>query len=467
MDASELRREPNIAWEGSAEYQEPSAPLEADRKTLGSTLLFMAKKHDEPMPFTPPKWDRKFDEAFLRLRPHARSGFEYGLEYGYWWLEWGGELHTIRDNEEIRDELLAILLGVWDHIKNGGDHGAENWALEWCGFVPGKRESRRFVGEVTLTERHVLESFPWQDAIAFGGWPIDTHPPAGVDAADEPPCRQAEVPHLYDIPLRACISRNIRNLMFAGRNISATHLAFASTRVMATYSVIGQGVGTSAAQAIIAHCKPSRIASDSTLRTAVQQSLLAQDCFLIGISNSDHRDFARLAKITASSSRTDTPPQAVISGVTRSVHGKGGACGNRITPGMHRWISDGELPAWLQLEWLEPKSVGSIQIIFDSGLHRLLTFSLAAGVNAKMHWGRPPEELVRDYRIEFWVGDAWATLCEVFGNHQRRVLHTCPRLVFTRKIRVVVLATNGTDSARIKEIRVYPADHKSNSPDVL
>ncbi|MEZ4612859.1 MAG: hypothetical protein R2838_21885 [Caldilineaceae bacterium] len=112
----------------------------ADGKTLGSTLLFQARDMGRPMPFTPPPWARTFSEDDLRYRPHGQAGIDRGLEYGYWWVEWGGELNTIKDNETIRDELLAIILGVWDHIKNGGDHGAENWALDWFSFLPGKRK---------------------------------------------------------------------------------------------------------------------------------------------------------------------------------------------------------------------------------------------------------------------------------------------------------------------------------------
>ena len=217
--------------ESREQFGESLAQPVADKQRLGSSLMFQARKHDRPMPFQAPAWARKFTEDDLRLRPHgsATAGHgDLGLEYGYWWVEWGGQLDTIADNEQIRDELLAIVMGVWDHVKNGGDHGAENWALEWFGFLPGKRESRRFLGQHVLTEADVLRSTTFDDAIAYGGWFIDVHPPMGVDAADEPPCTQHRVPHLYDIPLRACVSRDIENLMFAGRNMSATHIAFAS-----------------------------------------------------------------------------------------------------------------------------------------------------------------------------------------------------------------------------------------------
>src|SRR5690606_8652692 len=105
----------------------------------------------------------------------------------------------------------------------------------------GKRESRRFRGQYLLTEKDIWDPPHFDDAIAFGGWPIDTHPVKGVDAPDEAPCTQTDSPYLYNIPLRACLAPNLDNLMFAGRQISATHVAFASTRVMATCAVVGQG----------------------------------------------------------------------------------------------------------------------------------------------------------------------------------------------------------------------------------
>ncbi len=190
------------------------------------------------MPFVAPSWVRKFQESDFKLRPYGQPKSDLGLEYGYWWAEWGGCLDTLKDNEKIRDELLAITLGIWNYVKNESALDASHWALEWFGFLPGKRESRRFVGRHVLTEGDVLASRPFADAIAFGGWPIDTHPPEGVDAPELSPCTQHHLPFLYGIPLRSCLATSPTNLMFAGRNISATHIAFATTRVMATCAVI-------------------------------------------------------------------------------------------------------------------------------------------------------------------------------------------------------------------------------------
>ncbi len=475
--------------EGKDEFGEVLGQPQADRHTLGSTLLFQARRHDRPMPFVAPSWVRTFQPEDFRLRPFGKPGSDLGLEYGYWWVEWGGCLDTIKDSERIRDELLAIVLGVWNHIKNESGRDVQNWALEWFGFVPGKRESRRFVGRHVLTESDVFHSHPFHDAIAYGGWPIDTHPPAGVDAPDLPPCEQHHLPWLYDIPLRACVSAGPANLMFAGRNVSATHVAFASTRVMATCAAIGQGVGTAAAFAVRAGVPPAEISSNDKLMGAIQQRLLRDDCYLIGVTNQDSDDLVPVATtISASSSQPDAGPEQVRSGQTRSVHGRprkvparldgnlwdevlsageGGegmsaavtsAPPGRARPGLHRWMSDPAegLPAWLEIGWSEPVGVKEIVLIFDTGQHRHLTLSQADGYTATMQWGRPQSETVKAYLIEVrGAGGEWLEVAREENNHQRRRTHALVKPVRADALRITVLSTHGLDHARIFEVRAY------------
>jgi hypothetical protein len=468
--------------EGAAEFQEKLAGAVADRKTLGSTIMFQARKHDRPMPFVAPPWVRQFKESDFKLRPYGQLDSDLGLEYGYWWAEWGGCLDTLKDNEKIRDELLAITLGVWNYVKNESALDASHWALEWFGFLPGKRESRRFVGQHVLSEGEVLRSEPFGDAIAFGGWPIDTHPPEGVDAPELAPCTQNHLPYLYGIPLRSCVAKSPHNLMLAGRNISATHIAFATTRVMATCAVIGQGVGTTAAQAIDAGVMPGELANDPEQCSRLQQQLLRDDCYLLGVRNSDENDLVRQAnQIVASSHQPGAEPENVRSGQTRSVHGREGmephklganlwddvlakddgqdaavtqAPADRAFPGLHRWMSDPAegMPTWIEVRWDEPVVIRSVQLVFDTGLHRLLTQSGADGYTAKMQWGQPQEETVRDYTISW--GDSDEKIA-VTGNYQRLRRHPLDASIRTQSLRIEVTATNGLDHARIMEIRAY------------
>lgn len=473
--------------EGRDRFGEKLAPATGDEKTLGSTILFQARKHERPMPYVAPPWIRRFQASDFKLRPFGKSGSDLGLEYGYWWIEWGGCLDTLKDNERIRDELLGITLGVWNYIKNESGLDVANWALDWIGFVPGKRESRRFIGQHVLTETELFASRAFSDAIAFGGWPIDTHPPEGVDVPEVAPCEQNHLPWLYDIPLRSCVAPGLRNLFFAGRNISATHLAFASTRVMATCAVIGQGVGTAAALARRRGVDPVTLADNADLIRELQQQLLRDDAYLIGVRNEDAADLARAAAVRASSEVAGGSAREVQSGQTRAVHGPersvpaSRAAANqwenvlqeietgkaqalhtcappgRARPGSHRWMSDPQagLPAWLELRWPNAVRFTEVQLIFDTGQHRFLTLSQADGYTRRMHWGAPQPETVRDYRLEVETADGWRTVYREQGNYQRRRVHRLTGPAVTTALRLVVEATNGLDHARVFEVRVY------------
>lgn len=441
--------------EAKSVFNEKYAPEVADSQTLGSSLLFQAREYDKPMPFEAPPWARKFTEEDLRLRPHPPAADE--LDYGFWWVEWGGQLDTIKDNETIRDELLSMLMGIWDHIKNQGDHGAERWALEWFGFLPGKRESRRFVGLYTLSENDVLCSRSFEDAIAYGGWPIDLHPPDGPDAKDSPRIIGEFVPFLYDIPLRSCISCKVENLMFAGRNISCSHVAFGSTRVMGTCAVVGQGVGTAAAMAVSQGLTPHRLIQEPDLICKVQQRLLRDDAYLIGLRNSDPDDRALIANITASSETQEGPARMVVSGQNRAVHGEKGAPPDRAYPATHRWMSKAEagLPAWLELRWDKPINIREVQLVFDTGLHRVLTLRHYPKSAEAPYWGKPQPETVRDYVLEGDVGGNWIPLLSVTGNYQRRRVHSLTVSQPVHALRITVASMNGLDHARVCEVRVY------------
>lgn len=497
--------------EGRDEFGESLAAPVADQRTLGSTILFQARRHAQPMPFVAPPWVRRFKDDDFRLRPFGRAGSDLGLEYGYWWAEWGGCLDTIKDNERIRDELLAIVLGIWDHVKNRSEVDASHWALEWFGFLPGKRESRRFVGRHVLTEDDLVASRPFADAIAYGGWPIDTHPPEGVDAPALPPCEQHHLPFLYDIPLRSCLSAGVRNLVFAGRNLSATHIAFASTRVMATCAAVGQGLGTAAALALREGAALAEAATDPAFLRRVQQRLLRDDCYLIGVANEDADDLVRAAStVTASSHQPGGEPEWIRSGQTRAIHGRPGgrvahnlwedvlrgaaaappppkgsgvpgapsaapasepasdpaaaapaavtcAPPDRARPGLHRWMSDpaAGLPAWIEVRWASPVQIGEVQLIFDTGQHRHLTLSQADGYTKRMQWGRPQAETVSDYVIEVETDGAWSEVVCERDNYQRRRVHALSSVRMVTALRVRVDATHGLDHARILELRAY------------
>lgn len=299
----------NFHWgkEVRSVFGESLAPVEATTGLMGNTLYFRARDAGHPVPFTKPDWAAEFaTEADLTDRDHGH------FECGYWWIEVGTPLHPIRNNEEIRDVALSQLLGVWDHIKNHCTRDdirerARNYALEFIGFWPYKRESRRILGDYTLTEKDVRDPSIHADDIAYGAWGIDIHVPGGIlerHVPPYPPPRTDENFHQrgtipYGIPLRSCYSSNIRNLFTAGRPIGASYVAFASSRVLATGAIVGQGAGAAAALCVKHECEPSAIAKDHA--NELQQLLLRQDASIPGIDNTDSEDLARRAEVTASS----------------------------------------------------------------------------------------------------------------------------------------------------------------------
>lgn len=284
--------------EARAEFDEKWAPEAADDVVLGSTIMFAAKDVGRPAPFVPPAWAHSFPtEESLPFRPHE------DIQSGYWWLEWGGRLNTISDNETIRKELHAAVFGVWDHIKNhcsvpGVRERVATWALDWIGHIPGKRESRRFEGDYLLKESDLIQGLAAvpADVVAYGGWAIDLHAPDGVYSPDRP-CTQPPLPDLYGIPLRSLSSRTVSNLYLAGRNISQTHVTHGSTRVMKTCAVIGEAAGTAAAFALREGVTPRELTNCDDCVSAVQQQLLRQGAYLPLTRNYDLHDLARLPDV--------------------------------------------------------------------------------------------------------------------------------------------------------------------------
>ncbi len=286
--------------EARSEFNESNAPTKAsDQPQMGSSLFFRARDAGVPVPFKPPQWSAKFpSEADLAGRNHE------SFERGYWWLEVGLPMHQIRDNEQIKHEALRQLIGVWDHIKNHcpRKERARNYGLDFVSFWLYKREARRLIGDFILKQSDLQDPVIHPDSIAFGCWYIDIHKPGGILARSRPntkPEWEDANTTLYGIPLRSCYSRNVTNLMMAGRPISGSYVAFSSTRVLRTGAIVGQGVGTAAALCIKHRCLPRELVRSHA--PELRNALLRQDGFLPGHDNEDPADLAREAKLIASS----------------------------------------------------------------------------------------------------------------------------------------------------------------------
>lgn len=446
--------------EGRDEFGEPDAPGQPNKERMGNTLLFKAVDRGHPVAFKKPDFARTFTEEELKYRTHSAvhgaqikgevdkayvrmtSFSTSSVDYGYWWIELPGETDDIIDEyEQIRDELVSCIYGIWDHLKNGGDHGAENYDLEWVGMLPGSREGRRLIGDYILNENDILSNRQFEDAVAYGGWPMDIHTAKGLYDFDELPSRVISFDGAYTIPYRSYYSKNISNLMMAGRDISASKMAMGSTRVMGTCAVGGQAVGTAAALCIKYDCDPR--GAQEHMRE-LQQMMLKDDAYIPGIWNEDPKDLARRAKVTATSAREGCPPENVINGISRDEDG-------------HRnlWISgkgrtEGEM---LTLHLADRQPVSEVHLTFDSNFHYPIKITLSRKRQAQQRIGVPPE-LIRDYTVTLWQGDKKAAKQTVTENVQRKNIVTFPTTECDR-VTVMVHKTNGSNEAHIYEIRVY------------
>ncbi|GGG60437.1 FAD-dependent oxidoreductase [Paenibacillus radicis (ex Gao et al. 2016)] len=286
--------------EGRDEYGEPHAPELESGDTMGSSIHFRARDTGRPAPYRAPEWAAKYDDPSFFYKHNRKP---HDIQAGYWWFELGTPWDTIHDNETIRHELTRHVLGVWDWIKNKDPltrDKAANYALDWIGQVPGKRESRRIMGRYLMTEHDVQQGTKFPDEVAFGGWYLDLHIPGGLLAPTSDLPGASEIISPYGIPLRILIAKDIDNLMMAGRNVSVTHAALGTVRVMSTTAIIGQAAGTAAAVALR---RGIAITDVPELAIAeVQQTLLRRGCFLPNVENADPIELARLAEAVVASS---------------------------------------------------------------------------------------------------------------------------------------------------------------------
>ena len=291
--------------EAREEFGEKFAPTEAYGELLGHTLYFYSKDTGKPVRYVAPSYAIDIQEKVPRYKSIGLD--DYGCRL--WWIEWGGRLDTVHETETIKWELWKVVYGIWDHIKNSGEFpDAANLALEWVGTIPGKRESRRFEGDYMLTQHDVVEQRRHDDAVALGGWAIDLHPADGV-FSEKPGCNQWHTKGVYQIPYRCLYSKNIRNLFLAGRIISASHVAFGSSRVMATCGHAAQAVGVAAAVCTQQSHQPADLQKGAPLRT-LQQRLLARGQHIPHLHLEDQDDLVWLAQLTPSSELvlTELPP---------------------------------------------------------------------------------------------------------------------------------------------------------------
>ena len=418
--------------ESKAETGEALAPEHADRQTMGTSVMWYSKLEDEASPFPATPWAIQFYEKNYQK---ATSG-EWNWETGF-------RVDQIEDFELVRDHGLRAVYGNWSYQKNKAPNKATyaNRKLDWVAYVGGKRESRRLLGDVILTQQDVVDSRPFPDASVTTTWTIDLHYPVQSDQFPGEEFRST-AHHVkikpYPIPYRCFYSRNVDNLFMAGRNISVTHVALGTIRVMRTTGMIGEVVGMAAAV-----CKKQ----DTTPRGVYEKHLDALKALMtagIGkaLPKGEAKDavsaeppkwlkdagpnLARAAKVTVSS-RYDGkqyPPEMINDGRTQF--------DNKL-----RWVSNTDLPHEVELAWDKPQTIGAVRII-----------------SGQRGSGSPTSPLI-EFAVQYDDGQGWKTLPggKVTGNE---AVDWGIRFdaVRTSKLRLTVTRTPG-DLARLWEFEAY------------
>ena len=228
--------------ESRAETGESLAPEKADSLLLGTSVQWYALDAKEPRSFPDCPWAVAFDEK--TCQPMTR---------GDWDWETGQTRNAVDEIEFIRDYGLRVVFGNWAYLKNhySQKQKFENQRLAWVAYIGGKRESRRLLGDIILSQQDVQKPEIYPDAMVTATWTIDLHYPNPENTKYFPGEEFRTVAQFtkhqpYPIPYRCFYSRNIGNLFMAGRDISVTHVALGCVRVMRTGGMMGEVVGMAA-----------------------------------------------------------------------------------------------------------------------------------------------------------------------------------------------------------------------------
>lgn len=377
-----------------SEYSESYLAQGGDNRTMGNSILMQLRRTDEHHPFVAPKWAYHFTDADFMppgdtpvpkgaVRVHYRKPFPENNNF--WWIEYGGNLNTIHDANEIQFELKKIAYGVWEYMKNHPDGRAKEYDLDWIGSLPGKRESARYVGPHILTQDDVMSGGHFEDTVAYGGWTLDDHHPDAFHAKGSVSVEYG-CPSPFGIPFDCLRSENIPNLLFAGRNISCTHMGLSATRVMGTCAILGQAIGTAAAMALEMNISIAELRSNHINK--LQATLEDDDCML----PYRWREISSLAKSAT------LPPEYtdLLNGIDRSYAG----ADNGI------WVAPKDES--LVFTWDSPQVISGARLVFDSAMSfqgkRMLKLEAERGRKAM------PQMMAKSFRIDAFVDGEWHTV---------------------------------------------------------
>ncbi|AZQ62749.1 FAD-dependent oxidoreductase [Flammeovirga pectinis] len=422
--------------EGKQEFNENFAPEKADGWQMGATLLMSSKDMGKPMHYSPPSYAIKYTHEGA----HKRRKFA-GFQDGIWWIEVGSNDDIIADAEINRHKLMGYLHGVWDYIKNSGNFPeAENLALDWVGSLPSRRESRRFIGDYVVSEKDMTQHKNFYDAVAFGGWSLDEHNPGGIENISEPPSYfHYHFKSIYQFPFRSLYSKNISNLMFAGRNVSQTHIALSSSRIMATCALQGQAVGTAATLCVQHATTPKDIGTKYI--NQLQEQLLRDDAFIPNKVANDNADLAKQASTLFADSTSSGNILNLTNGISRDINGE-----------INHWQSK-NTSAEIQLEWDTPLNISKIELKCDTNLSRNIMMRKDSR-NDALYGNSIPKEMLKTLSIQGRVNGKWIDLGGINQNKTRLIKFSFDTQKVTA-IKINLKETYGAKKIKLFEVRCY------------
>ena len=235
--------ETRMGREARSEYGESLAPEKADDYTMGVSIEWYCEDWNTPCSFPDSlDWGLHLDEE--TVEPVHRAN---------WYWEVGMNDDQVADAEKIRDYGMYVAYSTFSYCKNRLAK-KEDWEcthLVWVSHVSGKRESRRIIGDLVLREQDLTRPIPYEDGTCTTTWRIDQHYPDPRNAGKYPGAEWMSIGKLvpidpYALPYRCFYSKDVANLFMAGRDISVTHIALGSVRVMRTCAMMGEVVGMAA-----------------------------------------------------------------------------------------------------------------------------------------------------------------------------------------------------------------------------
>ena len=397
---------------------------------MGRCNLWNVAETDHPVAFPRCPWALDLSDKPFPGRGDDPRGIH---ALGGWYWESGFDRDPIGQPEYIRDWNFRAMYGAWDCLKNV-DRVYPNHKLNWSAHISGKRESRRLLGDVVLDKENLLAGRKFSDGCVPTGWKIDLHLPderyyAGFEGDGFiAKAHYTDYPRPFWIPYRCLYSRNIGNLFMAGRDVSVTHDALGTVRVMRTGGCMGEIVGMAASI-----CR----AHDTTPRGVYAEHLTElKELMCQGVGKPMVRppSLARLGDNLALSATVSTSGDRDASTSPCSLINDGKADTHRNDL---RWLSSAEVPNWVELAWDEPRTIGAARVV--SGY--------CAGGRAS--------DPVGSFVLQYFDGEDWQDVAETVtgGNNEVDWIRKF-RPVTSSRIRLTVQQTQ-IDISRIWEVELF------------